>query len=60
MMLERDIDTETAQHKLNISHDELDNMIKRLSEKELLQFISFDFIEITETGICFINKKDKE
>ncbi len=60
MMLKRDIDTKIIQLKLNIYHDELKNMIKRLSEMELLQYISFYTIEITETGICFINKKDKE
>ncbi|MCJ7570813.1 MAG: hypothetical protein MUO82_02905 [Candidatus Thermoplasmatota archaeon] len=60
MMLERDMDTETAQHMLNISRNELNNMIKKLAEMEMLQFVSFDTIEITETGIDFINKKDKE
>ena len=60
MMLERDMDKETAQHMLNVSHNELNNMIKKLSEMEMLQFISFDTIEITETGIGFINKKEKD
>jgi hypothetical protein len=32
MMLEHDIDTETAQHMLNLSHNEVNNMIKKLSE----------------------------
>jgi Mn-dependent DtxR family transcriptional regulator len=60
MMLERDMDTETAQHMLNVSRNELNNMIKKLSEMEMLQFIIFDTIEITETGIGFINKKEKD
>jgi len=60
MMLERDMDTETAQHMLNISRNELNNMIKKLSEMEMLQYVSFDTIEITETGISYINKKDKD
>jgi hypothetical protein len=60
MMLERDMDTETAQHMLNVSRNELNNMIKKLSEMEMLQFVSFDTIEITETGIGFINKKEKD
>jgi hypothetical protein len=60
MMLERDMDAETAQHMLNVSRDELNNMIKKLSEMEMLQFVSFDTIEITETGIGFINKKEKD
>jgi len=60
MMLERDMDAETAQHMLNVSRDDLNNMIKKLSEMEMLQFVSFDTIEITETGIGFINKKEKD
>jgi len=60
MMLERDMDTETAQHMLNISRNEFNNMIKKLSDMEMLQFVSFDTIEITETGISFIYKKEKD
>jgi Mn-dependent DtxR family transcriptional regulator len=45
---------------LNVSRNELNNMIKKLSEMEMLQFVSFDTIEITETGISFINKKEKD
>lgn len=59
MMLERDMDIETAQHMLNVSRNELNNMIKKLSEMEMIQFISFDTIDITETGIEFINKNEK-
>jgi len=42
LMLERDMDAETAQHMLGISTEELNNMIKKLSEMEMLQFVSFD------------------
>jgi len=33
-------------------------MIKKLSEMEMLQFVSFDTIEITETGISYISRKE--
>jgi hypothetical protein len=60
MMLERDMDAETAQHMLGVSRDELHNMIRKLSQMEMLQFVSFDTIEITETGIGYISRKEKE
>ena len=59
MMHERDMDIETVQYRLNVSRNELTNMIKKLSEMAMIQFISFVTIDITETGIDFINKKRK-
>ena len=59
-MLERDMDAETAQHMLGISKQELNNMIQKLSEMEMLQYVSFDTIEITETGIGYITRKENE
>jgi len=60
LMLERDMDAETAQHMLGISKQELNNMIQKLSEMEMLQYVSFDTIEITETGIGYITRKENE
>lgn len=60
LMLKRDMDAETAMHMLKISKDELSNMIKKLSEMEMLQFVNFDTLEITETGISYLNKKEKK
>lgn len=60
LMLERDMDAETAQHMLHVSKEELNNMIQKLSEMEMLQYVSFDTIEITETGIGYISKKEQE
>ncbi len=60
LMLERDMDAETAQHMLNISKDELANMIQKLSDMEMLQFVNFNTLEITETGISYLNKKEKK
>lgn len=59
LMLERDMDAETAQHILGISTEKLNSMIKKLSQMEMLQFVSFDTIEITETGIGYISRKEK-
>lgn len=60
LMLERDMDADTAIHVLKISRDELNNMIKKLSEMELLHFVDFDTLEITETGISYLHRKDEE
>jgi hypothetical protein len=60
LMLAQDMNAETAQHILKVSRDELNRMIKKLSGMELLQFVSFDTLEITETGIGYISKKDKK
>lgn len=59
LMLERDMDAETAMHVLKISHEKLGEMIKKLSEMEMLHFVSFDTLEITETGISYLSKKGK-
>ena len=60
LMLERDMDADTALHMLGVTKEELNDMIRKLSEMEMLQFVSFDTLEITETGIGYISRKDKE
>jgi hypothetical protein len=63
-MLERkDMDAETAIRLLHIDKNEFDNMVKRLLENDLLQYISFNVIELTEVGMDYITRKssfDKE
>ena len=59
LMLERDMDADTAMHKLGLSRDELNNMIRKLAKMELLQYIDFDTLELTETGISYLSKKDR-
>lgn len=60
MLHQRDIDVETAIHTLHITKIQFDNMIKKLLEKELLQYTSFNIIELTEFGINYLSKKDEE
>ena len=60
LMLERDMDAETAMHYLKISREELNKMISKLSEVEMLQFVSYDTLEITEMGMNYLSKKEKE
>ncbi len=60
MLHQRDMDAETAIHILHITKIQFDNMIKKLLEKELLQYTSFNVIELTEFGISYLSKKDEE
>ena len=60
MMLERDMDAEVAMVQLKINRNELNNMIKKLSQMEMIHYIDFHTLELTESGISFISKKEKK
>jgi hypothetical protein len=60
LMLERDMDAETAANLLHIDEQELKRVIRKLSQMELLQYISFDTIELTDMGISFLSRKEKK
>ena len=60
LLLEHDMDAETAIHKLKISRDELNSMIRKLSEMELLQYIDYNTVEITNVGIGYLSHKGKK
>lgn len=53
------MDAETAMHMLNISRNELNNMIRKLSQMEMLQYIDYNTIELTDVGVGYLSKKDK-
>jgi len=58
MLYSRDIDAETAVVLLHISKNEFNSMIHHLLEIEMLQYVSFNIIELTETGISYMSKKE--
>jgi hypothetical protein len=60
MLQSRDMDVELAMNLLQIDRDEFDRMVKKLLQTELLQYTSFNVVELTEVGINYINKRDKE
>jgi MoaA/NifB/PqqE/SkfB family radical SAM enzyme len=60
LLLERDMDAETAMHMLKINRDELNRIISKLSQMEMLQYTDFNTVELTNIGIGYISKKDKE
>jgi len=59
LLLERDMDAGTALHRLKISRPELNNMIRKLSHMEMLQYVDFNTVELTDVGIGYLSKKDK-
>jgi len=59
LLLERDMDAETAIHMLKISKNELTDMIHKLSQMEMLQYVDYNTIELTDVGIGYLAKKEK-
>lgn len=60
MLHSRDIDAETALTLLNLSKKEFETMIHRLLEAEMLQYVSFNVVELTEIGIGYVSKREQE
>lgn len=60
LLLEKDMDADTALHMLHISQEELNNIIRKLSQMEMLQYASHDTIELTDVGVGYISKKEKK
>ncbi len=58
MLYSRDVDAETAVVLLHISKNEFNAMIHHLLEVEMLQYVSFNVIELTEIGIGYISKRE--
>jgi hypothetical protein len=60
MMLERDMDAEVAMVQLKVNRNELNNMIKKLSQMEMIHYIDYNTLELTDVGIGYISKKEKK
>jgi len=60
LLLERDMVAEVAMHMLKISRKELNDMIKKLTQMEMLQYIDFNTVEITDAGVGYLSKKEKK
>jgi hypothetical protein len=60
MLYSRDTDAETATVLLHVSKIEFEHMVRRLLQSELLHYVSFNEIELTEEGITFLVEKDQE
>lgn len=60
MLHSRDMDAEAAMTLLYINKSEFNIMVKKLLKNELLQYTSYNVIELTEIGLSCITKKDAE
>lgn len=56
----RDMDADTAVVLLHIDKNEFDNMVKKLLQNELLQYTSYNVIELTEIGANYVSKKQEK
>lgn len=60
LMLKGDMEADTAIKMLDITRDDLNTMIKKLSKMEMVQYVTTDTIELTDTGITYLNSQQKE
>ena len=60
LMHSQDMDAETAASLLQVSPNELNDMIRKLSQVEMLQFTAYDTVELTKKGISYISKGDQK
>jgi hypothetical protein len=58
MLYSRDMDAETAVVLLHISKIEFERMVHRLLQSELLHYVSFNEIELTEVGISLLAQRE--
>lgn len=59
LMHKQDMDAETAMQVLEINRENLNEMIKKLSNMEMIRYVSDDVIEITKEGIQFVSNQEK-
>jgi hypothetical protein len=60
MLYSKDMDSESAMSLLHVNKTEFNTIVKRLLKNELLQYTSFNVIELTERGLSIISKKNKD
>jgi len=59
MLNTRDMDSESAINLLHIDKENFEQMVKKLLDFELLQYSSFNVVELTELGISYIQKREE-
>lgn len=60
LMHEQDMDADTAMQLLQINREKLNEMIKKLTNMEMVRYISDDVIELTEEGMEFLSTQEKK
>jgi hypothetical protein len=60
MLHSRDMDAEVASVVLHVSKIEFEHIVRNLLQNELLHYVSYNEIELTEEGIRFLSEKENE
>lgn len=55
LMHEQDMDADTAMQLLQVNRENLNKMIKKLTNMEMVRYVSDDVIELTADGVQFVN-----
>jgi len=58
MLHSRDMDAEVASVVLHVSKIEFEHIVKKLLQSELLHYVSYNEIELTEEGIRFLSETE--
>jgi hypothetical protein len=58
MLHSRDMEAETASVVLHVSKIEFEHIVRKLVQSELLHYVSFNEIELTEEGIRFLSENE--
>jgi hypothetical protein len=58
ILYSRDMDAETATVVLHVSKIEFEHIVRKLLQSELLHYVSFNEIELTEEGITFLSENE--
>ena len=60
MLKSRDMDATSAMTLLGVDKNEFNTIVKKLLQGELLQYTSYNVIELTEVGVGYISKKEEK
>jgi len=60
MLHTRDMDAEVASVVLHVSKNEFEQIVRKLLQSELLHYVSFNEVELTEEGIRFLTEKEND
>jgi len=59
LMKTQDMDAKSAAHQLQVTEEELNEMIRKLTRVELIHFTSHDTVELTEKAINYLAERGK-
>jgi hypothetical protein len=60
MLYSRDMDADVASVVLHVSKIEFEHIVRKLLQSELLHYVSYNEIELTEEGIRLLSEKENE